>query len=123
LEERGIIFFESFWDILPWLTTTTRYNNNNDLIHAFCKAGPASQFPSRAAGGRGGRHEKALKTAADHGIPASLFPLEAPWSLFPWYEQLGPAARGPSGRLGGASAGPQQLLGLHLKAWGLPPHS
>merc|ERR1740124_1944863 len=32
------------------------------------------------------QHEKALKAAAQHGIPTSLFPLEAPWSLFPWYE-------------------------------------
>ena len=37
-------------------------------------------------------HDKALKAASHHGVPTSLFPLEAPWSLFPWYEQLGPRA-------------------------------
>ena len=38
------------------------------------------------------QHDKALKAASHHGVPTSLFPLEAPWSLFPWYEQLGPRA-------------------------------
>ena len=38
------------------------------------------------------QHEQALKAAAQHGIPTELFPLEAPWSLFPWDEQLGPRA-------------------------------
>ena len=38
------------------------------------------------------QHEKALKAASHHGVPTSLFPLESPWSLFPWYEQLGPRA-------------------------------
>ena len=36
------------------------------------------------------KHEEALREAAEHGIPASLFPIEAPWSAFPWYELLGP---------------------------------
>ena len=38
------------------------------------------------------QHEKALKAASQHGVPAALFPLDAPWRLFPWYEQLGPRA-------------------------------
>ena len=30
------------------------------------------------------QHEKALKAASQHGVPAALFPLDAPWRLFPW---------------------------------------
>ena len=30
---------------------------------------------------------------------------------------------GQSGRLGGAIAGHHGLIGLHLEAWGCPPHS
>jgi hypothetical protein len=37
------------------------------------------------------QHEKALKAASHHGVPTDLFPLEAPWSLFPWYATLASA--------------------------------
>ncbi len=32
------------------------------------------------------KHVAALKSAADQGVPPDLFPLGAPWSLFPWCE-------------------------------------
>lgn len=38
------------------------------------------------------KHEEALAAASLHGIPTSLFPLEAPLSLFPWFDSLGPRA-------------------------------
>ena len=40
------------------------------------------------------QHEKALKAASQQGVPAALFPLDAPWRLFPWFatEPLPPRA-------------------------------